>query len=51
MGCDAITETINPKTDRYQTLISLMLSSQTKDAVNFEALANLRLMKPGGLKR
>lgn len=45
MGCERIPNGINlnvqqndPKTFRFQLLISLMLSSQTKDEVNFEAM-------------
>lgn len=47
MGCDILANTGNPKTDRYQTLISLLLSSQTKDTVNFEALSNLKTLVGG----
>ncbi|ODV80943.1 DNA glycosylase [Suhomyces tanzawaensis NRRL Y-17324] len=47
-GCERMPETINPgvklrspKTFRFQLLISLMLSSQTKDEVNFDAMKAL----------
>ena len=46
-------KTRNPKIYRFQLLISLMLSSQTKDEVNYEAMKNLHngLLKvhPDGL--
>lgn len=47
MGCERIPEQINsnirenPKLFRYQLLISLMLSSQTKDEVNYEAVLRM----------
>lgn len=48
MGCERIPEGIspnvaktNPRVFRFQLLISLMLSSQTKDEVNFQAMRNL----------
>lgn len=48
MGCERIPNGINPniqatdpQTFRFQLLISLMLSSQTKDEVNFEAMKTL----------
>lgn len=34
---------------RFGTLVSLMLSSQTKDEVTSAAVANLRRVLPGGL--
>lgn len=40
---------MDPRSKRFQTLISLMLSSQTKDPVTAEATANLRRTLPGGL--
>ncbi|KAI5951941.1 hypothetical protein KGF54_005016 [Candida jiufengensis] len=47
-GCESMPNTItknlkltNPKKYRFQLLISLMLSSQTKDEVNFEAMVKL----------
>lgn len=42
MGCEAINESAEPETRAYQTLISLMLSSQTKDTVNFATMEKLR---------
>lgn len=48
-GCERIAETItpnirttNPRIYRFQLLISLMLSLQTKDEVNFDAMKKLR---------
>lgn len=48
MGCERIPEGIspnvaktNPRIFRFQLLVSLMLSSQTKDEVNFQAMRNL----------
>lgn len=50
MGCErAHDTTATPQTQRFQTLISLMLSSQTKDTVNFATMARLRSSLPGGL--
>lgn len=47
MGCEKLPEeisaTITPKVHRYQLLIALMLSSQTKDEVNAMAMTSLRL--------
>ena len=42
MGCEAINESAEPDTRAYQTLISLMLSSQTKDTVNAATMEKLR---------
>lgn len=49
MGCERMPETItpnlrttNPKLYRFQLLISLMLSSQTKDEVNYDAMVRLQ---------
>lgn len=48
MGCERMPDTItpglsvnNPKSYRFQLLISLMLSSQTKDEVNYSAMVKL----------
>ncbi|GEQ68622.1 hypothetical protein JCM33374_g2290 [Metschnikowia sp. JCM 33374] len=48
-GCERLPDTItpgmssnDPKTYRFQLLISLMLSSQTKDEVNFAAMKTLQ---------
>lgn len=38
-----------PRNQRFQTLISLMLSSQTKDTVTAAAIARLKTELPGGL--
>lgn len=50
MGCERIPEGIspnvsktNPRAFRFQLLVSLMLSSQTKDEVNFQAMRNLHI--------
>ncbi|GBP29228.1 hypothetical protein EVAR_20591_1 [Eumeta japonica] len=43
MGCDkCMDESAPPEVIRYQSLISLMLSSQTKDQVTFAAMERLR---------
>uniref|UniRef100_A0A0A9WGF8 Endonuclease III homolog n=1 Tax=Lygus hesperus TaxID=30085 RepID=A0A0A9WGF8_LYGHE len=43
MGCDMCHDkTTSPKIQRYQILVSLMLSSQTKDQVTFAAMGRLR---------
>ncbi|XP_039753951.1 endonuclease III homolog [Pararge aegeria] len=43
MGCHmCMDEDASPKVTRYQSLISLMLSSQTKDQVTFAAMERLR---------
>ncbi|XP_052266156.1 endonuclease III-like protein 1 isoform X2 [Dreissena polymorpha] len=43
MGCDVISDvTAAPEVYRYQVLVSLMLSSQTKDQVTSAAMARLR---------
>lgn len=39
----------SPLTARFHILISLMLSSQTKDAITSQAVTNLHLTLPGGL--
>ncbi|KAG8924313.1 DNA N-glycosylase and apurinic/apyrimidinic (AP) lyase [Tulasnella sp. 418] len=50
MGCAAVMrDEPNPKSQRFGTLVSLMLSSQTKDEVTAQAVANLRATLPGGL--
>ncbi|KAL1921346.1 uncharacterized protein VTP21DRAFT_11062 [Calcarisporiella thermophila] len=52
MGCERLAEygeNIDPKVSRFQTLVSLMLSSQTKDTVTAEAMRNLQRKLPGGL--
>eukprot|EP01119_Soliformovum_irregulare_P021159 TRINITY_DN6995_c0_g1_i1.p1 TRINITY_DN6995_c0_g1~~TRINITY_DN6995_c0_g1_i1.p1 ORF type:complete len:275 (+),score=61.04 TRINITY_DN6995_c0_g1_i1:172-996(+) len=43
MGCDALADGVtDPKERRYGVLVSLMLSSQTKDPVTAAAMSNLR---------
>ncbi|WWC87459.1 uncharacterized protein L201_002348 [Kwoniella dendrophila CBS 6074] len=51
MGCDRPRTVVNddPKTLRFHMLISLMLSSQTKDPVTSAAVTNLHDNLPGGL--
>ena len=50
MGCDvAADRKASPQVQRFHTLISLMLSSQTKDTVNAATMARLRTQLPGGL--
>ena len=50
MGCESLAETTRPPRDqRLQTLVSLMLSSQTKDTVTAAAIKNLQENLPGGL--
>lgn len=47
MGCEKLGEdTVGPKVKRYQTLISLMLSSQTKDTTNAVAMRRLQKELP-----
>ncbi|CCJ28721.1 unnamed protein product [Pneumocystis jirovecii] len=46
MGCDVAAD---KDTSRLQTLISLMLSSQTKDTANAIAMRTLKQKLPGGL--
>lgn len=42
MGCERLAqETVTPKVKRYHTLTALMLSSQTKDTTNFQAMNRL----------
>lgn len=51
MGCERLADvTASPKTQRFHTLIALMLSSQTKDTVTSVVMASLRRSLPGGLK-
>lgn len=43
MGCDVISDALaSPQVYRYQVLLSLMLSSQTKDQITSAAMAKLR---------
>lgn len=49
MGCESLAEVHrSPRDQRLQTLISLMLSSQTKDTVTAAAMRNLQENLPGG---
>ena len=49
MGCESLAEDKRtPKERRFQTLIALMLSSQTKDTVTAVAMKNLQERLPGG---
>ena len=48
MGCAYLGDKIDPKTYRFQTLIALMLSSQTKDQETSKAINKLKTL-PGGL--
>jgi endonuclease III len=50
MGCAVLANpTAPPKTQRFQTLISLMLSSQTLDTVTAPTIWNLQRVLPNGL--
>ncbi|KAF8942609.1 DNA N-glycosylase and apurinic/apyrimidinic (AP) lyase [Haplosporangium gracile] len=52
MGCERLAEVgdrIPPEVSRYQTLVSLMLSSQTKDTVTSVAVRRLQRELKGGL--
>lgn len=50
MGCESLAEDRrSPRDKRFQTLIALMLSSQTKDTVTAVAIKNLQDHLPGGL--
>ncbi|KAI1408499.1 putative DNA repair protein NTG1 [Hypoxylon sp. FL1857] len=47
MGCERLAETsANPRDQRFQTLIALMLSSQTKDTTNAIAMKRLQTELP-----
>lgn len=49
MGCESLAEDHRPPLERrLQTLIALMLSSQTKDTVTFAAMRNLQENLEGG---
>ena len=41
VGCEGLSTSVKPMTKRFQTLVSLMLSAQTKDAVTAQAMRNL----------
>lgn len=49
MGCESLADdTRSPRDQRFQTLVALMLSSQTKDTVTAVAMKNLQDNLPGG---
>ncbi|TKA74748.1 hypothetical protein B0A49_02251, partial [Cryomyces minteri] len=49
MGCESLAEdNRSPHDRRFQTLVALMLSSQTKDTVTSVAMKNLQANLPGG---
>ncbi|KAB8338845.1 hypothetical protein FH972_021789 [Carpinus fangiana] len=49
MGCETLADTTRtPRDQRFQTLVALMLSSQTKDTVTAVAMQNLQRRLPGG---
>ncbi|KAJ4351251.1 alpha,alpha-trehalase nth1 [Didymosphaeria variabile] len=51
MGCESLADrTTSPRDQRFQTLISLMLSSQTKDTVTAVAIKGMQERMPGGFK-
>ncbi|EAY16825.1 HhH-GPD superfamily base excision DNA repair protein [Trichomonas vaginalis G3] len=47
LGCGTQSEKVDPKTERFQTLISLMLSSMTKDQQTSAAVRKLQQMEGG----
>lgn len=48
MGCESLADVTRPPRDqRFQTLVALMLSSQTKDTVTAVAMKNLQENLPG----
>jgi endonuclease-3 len=48
MGCERLADDdATPRDRRFHTLVALMLSSQTKDTVNAEAMARLKREMPG----
>ncbi|CAO3587083.1 unnamed protein product [Absidia cylindrospora] len=50
MGCERLAQRdAPPKQQRFQTLVALMLSSQTKDTVTSAAVKALQATLPGGL--
>ncbi|KAJ3103112.1 DNA N-glycosylase and apurinic/apyrimidinic (AP) lyase [Phlyctochytrium planicorne] len=50
MGCGGLaSKNESPETYRFQTLVALMLSSQTKDPVTAAAVERLQTQLPGGL--
>jgi endonuclease-3 len=49
MGASQVGDKDDPKLYRFQTLIGLMLSAQTRDEITSKAVLNLRTSLPGGL--
>jgi endonuclease-3 len=50
MGCERLANVKDtPRAQRFQTLVSLMLSSQTKDVVTAAAIRGMQSTLPGGL--
>lgn len=50
MGCESLADRkVSPRDQRFQTLIALMLSSQTKDTVTAATIKSLQETLPGGL--
>jgi endonuclease-3 len=50
MGCERLADRdASPRDQRFQTLVSLMLSSQTKDTVTAVAVRDMQSNMPGGL--
>ena len=53
MGCERLAQPvggpITPAISRFQTLVSLLLSSQTKDTVTATAVRKMQTLLPGGL--
>jgi endonuclease-3 len=47
MGCSKVGDQTNAKVYRFQTLIGLMLSAQTKDAITSKAVNSLKTLKGG----
>lgn len=48
MGCESLADrTRSPRDQRFQTLVSLMLSSQTKDTVTSAAIKGMQANMPG----
>jgi len=49
VGCERCADPLAPPAERrFQTLVALMLSPQTKDAVTYEAVQRLRAQPAGG---
>jgi endonuclease-3 len=48
MGCESLADrTRTPRDQRFQTLVALMLSSQTKDTVTAVAMRGMQERMPG----